>query len=146
MKGLDNLLVRLSRCCNPVPGDPIIGYITRGRGVSVHRANCPNVMVIDNPDRVIEVEWDAETPTSYHVEIEVEAIDRTGLIKDITEILGETRTRIVAVNARTTKNGIAFINMVLETKNLEQLKFIMQKVSRVKDVVGVDRVNPRNQL
>lgn len=145
VKGVDNLLVRLSRCCNPVPGDPIIGYVTRGRGVSVHRANCPNVMGIDDPERLIEVEWEDEHATSYLVEIAVEAVDRTSLLRDLMETLGETRIHVTAVNARTNKNGIASIDMVLEIKDLEQLKFIMQKLGRVRDVISVDRVNPRRQ-
>ena len=114
VKGVDNLLVRLSRCCNPVPGDPIIGYVTRGRGVSVHRANCPNVMGIDDPERLIEVEWEDEHATSYLVEIAVEAVDRTSLLRDLMETLGETRIHVTAVNARTNKNGIASIDMVLK--------------------------------
>ena len=142
VKGVDNLLVRLARCCNPVPGDPIIGYITRGRGVSVHRANCPNVMKIDNPERVIKVEWEAEHPTFYQVEIKVEAVDRPRLLRDVMESLGDTKTNIKAVNARTNKNGIANIDILLEIKDLEQLKFIMQKLGRVRDVMGVERLNP----
>ncbi|NLP18191.1 MAG: bifunctional (p)ppGpp synthetase/guanosine-3',5'-bis(diphosphate) 3'-pyrophosphohydrolase, partial [Firmicutes bacterium] len=142
VKGVDNLLVRLARCCNPVPGDPIIGYITRGRGVSVHRANCPNAMKIDNPERVIKVEWEAEHPTFYQVEIKVEAVDRPRLLRDVMESLGDTKTNIKAVNARTNKNGIANIDILLEIKDLEQLKFIMQKLGRVRDVMGVERLNP----
>mgnify|MGYP001050333520 CR=1 FL=1 len=142
VKGVDNLLIRLARCCNPVPGDPIIGYITRGRGVSVHRANCPNVMKVDNPERVIRVEWEEKHPTYYQVEIQVEAVDRPRLLRDVMESLGETKTNIKGVNARTNKNGIANIDIVLEIKDLEQLKFLMQRLGRVRDVISVDRFNP----
>lgn len=102
-------------------------------------------MGIDDPERLIEVEWEDEHATSYLVEIAVEAVDRTSLLRDLMETLGETRIHVTAVNARTNKNGIASIDMVLEIKDLEQLKFIMQKLGRVRDVISVDRVNPRRQ-
>jgi GTP pyrophosphokinase len=142
VKGVDNLLVRLSHCCNPVPGDPIIGYVTRGRGVSIHRVNCPNVAFLNDPERLIEVSWDQDRSASFEADVELEAMDRPGLLGDVMNVLGDMRTRISAVNARTTKNKIAIINLRVEIKDLEDLKFIMNRLGNIRDVFSVERVTP----
>ncbi len=110
VKGIDNMLIRLSRCCTPVPGDDIVGFITKGRGVSVHRADCPNIQVEDEQERLIEVEWEnGLTPEKkeYPVDIEVSAFDRPGILNEIMQIVSETKTNILAVSGRADreKNG-----------------------------------------
>lgn len=142
VKGVDNLLIRLSHCCNPVPGDPIIGYITRGRGVSVHRVNCPNVAFLSDPERLIEVGWDQDQAASFAADVELAAMDRPELLSDVMNVLSDMRTRISAVNARTTRDMIAIISLRLEIRNLEELKAIINRLSSIRDVFSVERVSP----
>src|SRR5699024_9835645 len=105
-EGVDNLLVRLAKCCNPVPGDEIIGYITKGRGVSVHRKNCPNLNDDDIKDRLLEVRWETgESETKqYQVDLEISAYDRRGLLNDILQTVNELGTNIVGVQGKTDRN------------------------------------------
>lgn len=144
VKGEKNLAVHLSRCCNPLPGDKIIGYITRGRGISVHRTDCPNVMhhMQAEKERLIEVSWETDAPATYQVEIQVKAIDRPQLTTDIMNTIMDTKTIINAVNARAKKNKMALVNLKLEIRDLEHLYHVIQKVSRVNDVLEVHRVVP----
>jgi len=140
VKGINNCLVRISRCCNPVPGDDIIGYITRGRGVSVHRKDCINVTNnIDGDNRLIEVSWYTSTNVAYKADITVMANDRTALLMDITNVIGESRIPLKAMNARTTKDQIAIMNLTLEITNTEQLERIIKKIRRVNGVFEVTR-------
>ncbi len=144
VKGERNLAVHLSHCCNPLPGDKIIGYITRGRGISVHRADCPNIAYHsqEERERMIEVSWEAGTPATYQVEIEVKALDRPQLTTDIMNTIMDTKTIINAVNARSKKDKMALVNLKLEIRDLEHLYSVIQKVSRVSDVLEVHRVVP----
>jgi guanosine-3',5'-bis(diphosphate) 3'-pyrophosphohydrolase len=142
VKGMDNILVRLSHCCNPVPGDSIIGYVTRGRGVSVHRVNCPNVAFLSDPERLIEVSWDQDQAASFAADVELAAMDRPALLSDVMNVLNDMKTKISAVNARTTKDMITIINLRLEIRNLEELKAIINRLSAIKDVFSVERVPP----
>jgi len=144
VKGERNLAVHLSHCCNPLPGDKIIGYITRGRGISVHRADCPNIAYHsqDETERMIEVSWDVDAPSTYQVEIEVKALDRPQLTTDIMNTILDTKTIINAVNARSKKDKMAMVNLKLEIRDLEHLYSVIQKVSRVSDVLEVHRVVP----
>ena len=129
--GVDNLLVKFSRCCNPVPGDKIIGYITRGRGVSIHRQDCKNVnQNLYDRSRLVEVKWEGFKDTSYPVEIATYAYDRPGILSDMINMLGEMKTNIDAVNARATKNGIAVVDLVLEINDKQHLDNVMQKLKR----------------
>ena len=143
VKGIENCLVRLSRCCNPVPGDDIIGYITRGRGVSVHRKDCPNVRntMIDGDARLIDVYWykSVSPNVSYLAEITLKAHDRTGLLVEITNAIGESRIPLRALNARTTKDMFVIMHMTLEINNAEQLDRIIAKISRIRDVFEISR-------
>lgn len=145
VKGEEDVLIRLARCCNPVPGDPIVGYITRGRGVSVHRKDCRNVVQhgLGEDERMIEVSWDLADQGSYHVHLEVSAMDRSGLLNDVMAVLSEMKISADWVSARGTKNRMATIDLVLEVHGLEQLEYIMNKIRRVKDVYDVWRVTPR---
>lgn len=140
VKGIENCLVRLSRCCNPVPGDDIIGYITRGRGVSVHRTDCINVTgAREEKERLIEVKWYTSSNASYMAEITVMANDRTQLLMEVTNTLGEEKIPLKAMNARTTRDQIAIIGLTLEIVDTEQLEKIIKKLRKVDGVFEVTR-------
>lgn len=142
VKGIDNCLVRLSRCCNPVPGDDIIGYITRGRGVSVHRRDCTNVVnSTDGDTRLIEVNWYKESSanTAYKADITVLANDRAALLMEVTNAIGESRIPLKGINARTTREQIAVMTLTLEITDTEQLDRIIKKLKKVDGVFEVNR-------
>lgn len=140
VKGIDNCLVRLSRCCNPVPGDKIIGYITRGRGVSVHRNDCTNVSGNRGEDeRLIEVQWYTSINTAYKADITVMANDRTSLLMEVTNTTAEAKIPLKAMNARTTRDQIAIINLTLEIIDTEQLDKIIKRLKKVDGVFEVTR-------
>jgi GTP pyrophosphokinase len=143
VRGVDNVLMRFGRCCSPLPGDRVVGYITQGRGVSIHRVDCPNIQFLRaHPERVIEVEWDASPDGTYQVEIEVEALDRVGLLKDILSAITETKTNVVSVNARVRKDKVGIVNIVVDIRNVTQLAGVMHRIGQVKEVYSVERVVP----
>lgn len=142
VRGIDNMMIRLSRCCNPVPGDSIIGFITKGRGVSVHRADCPNVLAGES-DRLIPVEWEnAGSPDKkdYQIDIEVEAYDRAGLINEVMHMVSETKTTISAVSGRADSNKIATINMTIMIAHISHLNRVVERIKQIPDVYSVTRV------
>ncbi len=142
VRGIDNMMIRLSKCCNPVPGDPIIGFITKGRGVSVHRTDCPNIHSEDN-DRLIPVEWENEgSPDnkSYQIDIEVQAYDRTGLINEVMHLVSETKTTITAVSARADRDKIATINLSIMIPHISHLNRVVERIKSIPDVYSVTRV------
>ncbi|HZK34412.1 MAG TPA: bifunctional (p)ppGpp synthetase/guanosine-3',5'-bis(diphosphate) 3'-pyrophosphohydrolase [Bacillota bacterium] len=142
VKGVDNVLVRFARCCNPVPGDPIIGYITKGRGVSMHRADCVNLTdQTVEVSRLVEVSWAGEQKASYNAEIQIIARDRQAILADITNAITDIKINVAGINARTAKNQLAIINLVLEINDTQQLDKVMGFFRRVKDVLDVFRVN-----
>ncbi|HET7558539.1 MAG TPA: bifunctional (p)ppGpp synthetase/guanosine-3',5'-bis(diphosphate) 3'-pyrophosphohydrolase [Limnochordia bacterium] len=141
--GEQDMLVRFGRCCNPVPGDGIVGYITRGRGVSVHRNDCPNIGYLQgNPERQVAVQWDVATGESYPVEIEVEADDRVNLLSNIMQTVSEGHTNIEAVNARTVRNKFAIVNLVVDIDDVEHMSQVISRVSKIKGVRSVRRAHP----
>jgi GTP pyrophosphokinase len=147
VKGIDDLLVRLARCCNPVPGDDIVGFVTRGRGVSVHRADCPNAReLLNTPERIIEVEWDSDASTTYQVEIYIEARDRTGLLRDVTIALAEAGVSVLSASVATDKQGIATMRFLFELGNMEQLGAVLQRVRALDGVFAADRLMPSSGL
>jgi GTP pyrophosphokinase len=141
VKGIDNIMVRFSKCCNPVPGDDIIGYVTRGRGVSVHRKDCIN---LKDPSiekyRLIETSWIDEYKASFSSEIQILARDRQMLLADITKAITDMKITVTAISARTSKNKQAIINIMLEINDVEQLKRIIKQFKRIDEVVDVFRV------
>ena len=140
VKGIDNCLVKLSKCCNPLPGDEIVGYITKGRGVSVHRKDCVNVKdLLTEENRMIDVEWYDENKASYQVDIEVYANDRSGLLVDILKEIQTTKAKILGVNTKTTKERIAIIEITLEVENLEELNKVSKLIRKVDSVYEVTR-------
>ena len=141
VKGIDNCLVKLSKCCNPVPGDNIIGYITKGRGVSVHRTDCRNMKeLIQDEGRIIDVEWYSENKaSSYTVDIEIFANDRNGLLADFIQELSSLKTKLIGVNARATKEKIAITDITIEVENIEELNKVLKTLRKVDSVYEVKR-------
>lgn len=141
VKGISDVLVRFSRCCSPVPGDPVIGFVTRGRGVTVHRMDCPNMPdLARNPERLIEVAWEEGYKAAHPVEVQVTALDRSGLLADVASIVAEARINMISTASRVHKNKMATIDLVLEVKEVTQLQYILQKMRKVRDVMSVERV------
>lgn len=140
VKGIDNCLVKLSKCCNPLPGDEIIGYITRGRGVSVHRKDCVNIKdLFKEENRIIDVAWEKEQQASYDVNLTVLANDRLGLLADIMNVLSNTKANLVEINGKTGKDRIALIDITIEIKNLDELNNILKSIRKVDSVYEVKR-------
>ncbi|EIT85307.1 (p)ppGpp synthetase I SpoT/RelA [Fictibacillus macauensis ZFHKF-1] len=142
VKGIDNLLIRLAKCCNPVPGDDIVGYITKGRGVSVHRQDCVNVTTTDVKARLLPVEWEGsiEKPKSYNVDIEINGFDRRGLLNEVLHAVGETKTNITAVSGRSDRNKMATISMSISIHNVNHLQKVVERIKRIPDIYAVRRV------
>lgn len=140
VKGEPGLLVHMARCCNPVPGDAVIGFITRGRGVSVHRLDCINVVNNTDPARLIEVSWQYGANETFLVVVEIEAYDRTALLEDIWAIMSEMKISIGSINADLPQNKIAKIRLGVQIKDLQQLDYVMTKLRRVKDIYSVRRL------
>ena len=142
VKGEDGIMVKLARCCNPIPGDPIVGYITRGSGVAVHRADCPNVLS-NNPEeqsRLIDVAWDISLDSVYKVNIFITANDRANLVGDILTITSEAKLNIFSMNCKADKNKLATMEFGIDITSLEQLEYIMNRIRRLKGVYSVERV------
>jgi GTP pyrophosphokinase len=143
VEGLDDVMVRLSRCCTPVPGDEIMGFVTRGRGVSVHRTDCANALsLVTQADRVIEVEWDHDAPGSYVVAIDVEALDRSRLLRDVAEVLSEHHVNILACSTQTQADRIARLRFEFELADPGHLDSILAAVKRIGSVYDAARVLP----
>ncbi len=140
IKGVDNIKIRFAKCCNPVPGDEIIGYITKGRGVSIHRTDCPNIALSDDTERFLEVSWDEYKKDSYPAEIQIEASDRSGLISEVTQKISDFDLGLISLNARTTKKETAIINLTFEIMNTDDLNELIKKIKNIKDVLDVYRV------
>lgn len=140
VEGIDNLLVRLSKCCNPVPGDEIIGYITKGRGVSVHRSDCPNVQTEEARERHLYVEWEEDqTQKQYHVDLEISGYDRRGLLNEVLQAVNESKTNITHVNGRSDRNKMAVIQITILIHNTNHLRKIVERIKQIKDVYAVTR-------
>ena len=144
VKGMEGLLVRIAKCCNPVPGDEIRGYITRGRGVSVHRTDCHNLDQLKDkePERIIEVEWEVKKQASYDVELEIEALDKPSLLDELTSVLSDAGLNITSVNARTTQKQLAYINLAVKISSLEHMQDIINKIEAIDGVLEAHRAKP----
>lgn len=144
VEGIDNCMIRFSHCCNPVPGDKIVGYVTRGRGVAVHRADCLNMMhaatVEQERNRLISVQWaDDSPPASFQSMVTVTATDRANLLLEILTVVADLKTQVTNVNARTGKNDLAIIEVTTEISNTKQLDAIIKKIKQLKGVITVIR-------
>lgn len=145
VEGIDNCLIKLSQCCAPLPGDEIIGFITRGHGVSIHKRDCNNVPpIIENaeePERWIKAYWESSNKESFKSAIQILSIDRGGLLADITVVLAGMRVMLHSVNARESKGGNCVIDITVGTENLEHLKNIISRLSKIPSVINVERLN-----
>jgi GTP pyrophosphokinase len=144
VEGLDNCLVKFSKCCTPVPGDEIVGFITRGYGVSVHRADCPNASpdrrsVAGQEGRWIKVSWGSDTNEMYHTSLEIVCKDRTNLVLDISAALSSTNTRVSALNLRTSADQFAIFHLEIDVHDGDQLKSVMNKLNQISGVLKVTR-------
>ncbi|MDI3316111.1 MAG: bifunctional (p)ppGpp synthetase/guanosine-3',5'-bis(diphosphate) 3'-pyrophosphohydrolase [Bacillota bacterium] len=140
VKGIDNVLVRFPHCCNPVPGEPIVGYVTHGRGVSVHRMDCPNIALrlAQEPDRRIEVTWDKVESAYLPRKVVVTALDRPGLLSEVAQVVAANRINIVSAQVRPLRGQRSSIEMVLEVRNRQQLENVLRQMQRVRDVLAAD--------
>ncbi len=139
VKGVGDLLVRFAKCCSPIPGDPIVGFITRGKGVTVHLQSCPTVVNEREVSRLIDVEWEAEATQTYPIAIRVEAYDRTGLLSDITQVVAENKVNIVAASVGVTPDHTAVVTATLQVHSVSQLARVMSRIENLKDVINVQR-------
>ena len=144
VEGMDDLLVRLARCCTPVPGDKIVGFLTRGRGVSVHRDDCPNAKVLADTDqnRMIEVWWDNRQQGTFVVTIQIEALDRTKLLRDVTTAISDHGIQIVSSSTRAGKDGIATLGFTFELADPSHLEHLIQSIKSIDSVFDAYRVVP----
>lgn len=144
VKGVDDILLHFSKCCNPVPGDRITGYITRGRGISIHSAACPNIEELDyDKERIVAVEWDVSEPITYPVRISVSTIDRPGVLASVSASITSSAANISHAEINTTEDRRALLNFVLDVKDLTHLERVIQKIEHVNGVVQVRRVMGR---
>ena len=144
VEGMTDLLIRFAKCCNPVPGDEIIGFITKGRGISVHRKDCINILSLPEKEkqRFIEVEWDLEkSGVSYNADIHILAEDRKGLFSDISRVCEDMDVHIAGVNAKSNKENIANITMTLSLSNTSQLEKVLKQLRVVQGVADVYRAS-----
>jgi len=139
VKGVGDLLVRFAKCCTPIPGDQIAGYITRGKGVTVHRASCPSVLSERDIERLIDVEWEILGQQTYPITVRIAALDRPGLLNDVTNVVAEDKVNIVAASVTTHPDGTALINATFKVTSLQQLARVLSKIERLRDVTSVTR-------
>jgi GTP pyrophosphokinase len=139
IQGMDNLMVRYSRCCQPVPGDDVVGYVTRGRGVSIHRVDCPNVLSLArDPERRVDIEWAAEKGDRFFVRLYMRGTDRRGLLSDVAKAISDTGTDIQHADMRSTEGGMHG-EFVVEVQDLAHLEKVRKAITRVKGVLAVER-------
>jgi GTP pyrophosphokinase len=137
--GTGDLLTQIARCCNPVPGDSIIGYVTRSRGVSVHRADCYNILHEDDRERLVEVEWGRSGAAMYPVAVHVEAWDRVGLLRDLSTLVSDEKVNMMGVRTEHEDDRTTHVYITLETTGVEQLSRLMAKMESVRGVISVSR-------
>ena len=139
VKGVGDLLVRFAKCCHPIPGDPIQGFITRGKGITVHLMSCPTVLNEREVSRLIDVEWEAAPAQTYPIAIRVEAYDRTGLLSDITQVMAENKVNILAANVGVNPDHTAVVAMTIQIASVAQLAKVLGRVEQLKDVISAQR-------
>ncbi|OWZ83614.1 (p)ppGpp synthetase [Natranaerobius trueperi] len=143
VEGLENISTRFAKCCHPLPGENIIGFITRSRGITIHRSDCQNAKHrLKNKESTVPVYWDDATNNNFQVSIFVYALDRQGMVQEIMKILGESKISVAAINARTDNNHVSVINLTVLIRNHSHLQFVIDRLHQVKDVFKVQRQNP----
>ena len=141
MVGADDVLVKLAKCCTPVPGDPIIGFVTRGNGVSVHRVDCTNAdQLTANPERLIDVEWAPSSASVFLVQLQVEALDRNRLLSDVTRVLSDQHVNILSASVQTSRDRVAISKFTFEMGDPSHLEHVMKAVRRIDGVFDVYRI------
>ena len=141
VKGVGDVLVRLARCCNPVPNEQMIGFVTKGRGISVHRSDCRNAShLLKEPERIIDIYWDVKKPQAFQVEIQVEAMDRVKLLRDISTVISDSGVNILSASVTTTKDGFAIFRFIFEIGNISHLDSILKNVRKIDAVADAFRV------
>lgn len=142
VKGLDNILIRFAKCCNPLPGDNIVGYVTKGRGVAVHRADCPNANIKGDffENRLVDVSWSNSKKTKFEAEIQIRAVDKKGIINDITHIVAIEKVSLNGINARISKNSTVSVNLLVEVNDIDELILLMKKIKSIPGVEDIYRV------
>ena len=146
VKGVDDVLVRLSRCCNPVPGDEILGFVTRGRGVSVHRADCPNAQDLkQTPERIIEVAWENDLPknTSFKVEVFLDALDRMNLLRDVAIILSEQGANVLSSSTTSHRDGMVEMRFLFQVSDINHIDIVLSKLRGIEGVFDARRMVPK---
>ncbi len=141
IKGEKDIYVRFAKCCNPVPGDDVVGFITKGRGISVHRKDCRNFQTIAEvePERVVDTQWTGEHNTEFNTDIQIEANDRHGLLSDVSNIINNADIQVRAINARTLKNSVALITLTIQISDVNQLERVIKDIRKVSGVSNVYR-------
>ncbi len=142
IEGVGNLLTQMAGCCQPVPGEPIVGYITQGRGVTIHRQDCPTVLQLSErePERVIQVSWGSEPVKTYPVDVLIQAYDRAGLLNDILQVLFNEKVNVVALNTSTSKeDGSALIELTIEVPGLDILSRMLGRIAQLPNVMEARR-------
>ena len=139
VKGVGDLLVRFGKCCHPIPGDPIVGFITRGKGITVHLRSCPTVINERDVNRLIDVEWEGQVQQTYPIAIRIEAFDRTGLLSDISNVVAESKVNILAANVTTNPDRTATVVATLQVASVAQLARVLSRLEGLKDVYTVQR-------
>ena len=145
MQGMDDVSVRFAKCCSPIPGDEIVGFVTRGRGGTVHRTDCINIINLPEEERarLIDAEWEREAAIGnkglYLAEIIIYGHNRTGLLVDITKILTERKIDMISVNSRTSRQGMATITMSFEVPDKSVLNYLIEKIRQVESVIDIER-------
>ena len=143
--GMDSVMVNRAKCCSPIPGDEVVGYVTRGRGIMIHRKVCPNAMayMTSEPDRLLAYSWPADGNV-YAVSLKIVSINRTGLLMDISTVLGESKTNVSALSVKTLPNHTAEIDVTIDVKDTEHLSYLMTKISNYGDVISILRLFGRS--
>ncbi len=145
IEGIDNCLIKLSKCCSPVPGDKIIGFITRGHGVSIHKRDCTNVPKVielaDEPDRWIAASWDSSAKEDFTATVSLTCLDRVGLMADISKMIADMRVMIYGINTKSKKDGRASLELTIGVNGIEHLNGVMAKLRKVNGVLDVERAN-----
>jgi guanosine-3',5'-bis(diphosphate) 3'-pyrophosphohydrolase len=139
VKGVGDLLVRFAKCCSPIPGDEITGYVTRGKGVTVHRSNCPSVLSERDIERLIDVEWETASQQTYPITVRIDALDRPGLLNEITNVVAEHKVNIVAASVAVNADATATITATFTVTSLQQLAKILTRIERLRDITSVTR-------
>lgn len=146
VQGIDNILINFGNCCQPIPGDKILGFVTRGRGVVIHRSDCKNIAkLVENPDRTIEVEWDVDKDKHFMVHLQLLGGDRKNFLRDISESISETDTNIVSIKMKA-EDTVVHSDIILEVRNLQHLTRVIKRISQVKGVINVERLNGTGEV